>query len=177
MAAKSDVSLKQPLVQKIKDNLAASKGAVLADYRGLNVAQITDLRRQLREAGVEYKVVKNTLTRLAASELGIEGLDSYLEGPTAIAYGKEDAVAPAKILSEFAKINKDLEIKAGILDGKVIDLQSVKALAALPSREVLLAKVLGGMQAPMYGFANVLSANLRNFVYVLEAVRAQKAGE
>ena len=175
--AKANIQAKEPVVQEIKVKLEASKGAVLADYRGLNVAQVTKLRSQLREAGVEYKVVKNTLTRLAAAELGIEGLNPYLEGPTAIAFGLQDAVTPAKILAEFAKTNKDLEIKAGILEGKVIDLNAVKALAELPSREVLLAKVLGGMQTPLYGFANVLQANLRNLVNVVEAIRKQKAGE
>jgi large subunit ribosomal protein L10 len=168
------IELKQPVVQEIKGKLEASKGAVLTDYRGLNVAEVTELRTKLREVGVEYKVVKNTLARIAANEIGIEGLDGYLEGPTAIAYGIEDAVAPAKVLSEFAKAHKNLEIKAGILEGKVIDLNGVKALADLPSREVLLAKLLGSMQSPLYGMANVLQGNLRNLVYVLDAVRKTK---
>lgn len=168
------IDLKQPIVQEIKAKLEESKGAVLTDYRGLNVAEVTDLRNRLRQAGIEYKVVKNTLTRLAANEIGLEGLDAYLEGPTAIAYGVEDPVAPAKILSEFAKEHKNLEIKAGIIEGKVIDFAGVKALAELPSKEVLLAKVLGGMQSPLYGFANVLQGNLRNLVYVLDAVRKTK---
>ena len=168
------IELKQPVVQEIKGKLEASKGAVLTDYRGLNVAEVTELRNKLREVGVEYKVVKNTLARIAANEIGIEGLDGYLEGPTAIAYGIEDAVAPAKVLSEFAKAHVNLEIKAGILEGKVIDLNGVKALADLPSREVLLAKLLGSMQSPLYGMANVLQGNLRNLVYVLDAVRKTK---
>jgi large subunit ribosomal protein L10 len=168
------IELKQPVVQEIKGKLEASKGAVLTDYRGLNVAEVTELRTKLREVGVEYKVVKNTLARIAANEIGIEGLDGYLEGPTAIAYGIEDAVAPAKVLAEFAKAHKNLEIKAGILEGKVIDLNGVKALADLPSREVLLAKLLGSMQSPLYGMANVLQGNLRNLVYVLDAVRKTK---
>jgi large subunit ribosomal protein L10 len=168
------IELKQPVVQEIKGKLEASKGVVLTDYRGLNVAEVTELRTKLREVGVEYKVVKNTLARIAANEIGIEGLDGYLEGPTAIAYGIEDAVAPAKVLSEFAKAHKNLEIKAGILEGKVIDLNGVKALADLPSREVLLAKLVGSMQSPLYGMANVLQGNLRNLVYVLDAVRKTK---
>ncbi len=174
---KADIKAKEPIVQEIKGKLETAKGVVLADYRGLNVAQVTQLRSQLRNAGVEYKVVKNTMTRLAAAELGLEGLNPYLEGPTAIAFGIDDPVAPAKILSEFAKTNKALEIKAGVLEGKVIGFDGVKALADLPSREVLLSKVLGGMQAPLYGFANVLQGNLRNLVGVLEAIRKQKAGE
>lgn len=177
MLLKANVEAKQPIVQELKTKLETAKISVLADYRGLNVAQDTELRRRLREAGVEYRVVKNTLTRLAANQLGLQELDAYLEGPTAIAFSVEDPVAPAKVLAEFAKTNKALEIKAGILEGKIIDINGVRALAELPSREVLLSKVLGGMQAPLYGFANVLQGNLRNLVYVLEAVREKKAAE
>jgi len=168
---------KAPIVQAIKEKIEASQSLVLADYRGLDVAEVTELRVKLREAGVEFKVVKNTLTRLAANEAGIEGLDQYLEGPTAVAFGIDDAVAPAKILSEFAKTHKDLEIKAGVIEGKVIDVEGVKALADLPSREELLARVLGGMQAPMYGFAGSLQGVLRKFVYALNAVREQKEAQ
>ncbi|NLV91564.1 MAG: 50S ribosomal protein L10 [Firmicutes bacterium] len=161
-------------VAEIKENLSRSQGAVLADYRGLNVKQVTELRRQLREAGVEYKVVKNTLTIIAAKELGLDDLSQYLVGPTAIAFGYEDPVAPAKVLSDFAKDNKALELKAGVLNGEVIGLDEVKALAELPSREQLLAQVLRGMQAPIAGMVNVLQGTIRNFVYALEAIRKQK---
>lgn len=167
---------KQSIVSELKGKLAASKGAVLTNYRGLTVAQDTQLRRKLREAGVEYRVVKNTMTRIAAQEVGIEGLDVYLEGPTAIAMSEVDPVAPARIISDFIKENKlkSLEVKAGLLEGKVIDADGVKALADLPSREVLLSKVLAGMQSPIVGFVNVLQGSLRKFVYALEAVRKQK---
>ncbi|MHB9095265.1 MAG: 50S ribosomal protein L10 [Eubacteriales bacterium] len=168
---------KKLVVEEIKTRLQKVQGAVLADYRGLDVAEITELRAKLREAGIEFKVLKNTLTRIAANEIGLEGLDPYLEGPTAIAFGNDDAVAPAKILAEFAKTHKDLEIKAGILENKVIDMDGVKTLADLPPREVLLAKVLGAMQSPMYGFAGSMQGILRNFVYVLDAVREKKAAE
>ncbi|WP_094607433.1 50S ribosomal protein L10 [Sporomusa silvacetica DSM 10669] len=163
-------------VAGIKEKLSTTKGAVLTNYRGLTVAQDTKLRRQLREAGVEYRVFKNTMTRIAAKEAGIEGLDPYLEGPTAIAMSYTDPVAPAKIISDFVKENKlqALEVKAGLVEGKVIDANSVKALASLPAREVLIAQVLAGMQAPIAGFVNVLSGSLRNLVYALEAVRKQK---
>ena len=161
-------------VAEMKENLSRSQGAVLADYRGLNVKQVTELRRQLREAGVEYKVVKNTLTIIAAKELGLDDLSQYLVGPTAIAFGYEDPVAPAKVLSDFAKDNKALELKAGVLNGEVIGLDEVKALAELPSREQLLAQVLRGMQAPIAGMVNVLQGTIRNFVYALEAIRKQK---
>lgn len=165
---------KQAIVAELKEKLTATKGAVLTNYRGLTVGQDTKLRRKLREAGVEYRVVKNTMTRIAAQEIGLEGLDAYLEGPTAIAISMTDPVAPAKLISEFAKENKVLEIKAGIVEGKVIDAAGVKELASLPSREVLIAKMLGSMQSPISGFVNVLQGTIRNVVYVLEAVRKQK---
>ncbi|WP_238134216.1 50S ribosomal protein L10 [Calderihabitans maritimus] len=165
---------KEKVVQELKEKLSQSSAAVLTDYRGLNVAEMTDLRAKLREAGVEFKVVKNTLTWLAAKDVGLEELEPYLEGPTAIAFSYEDPVSPAKILSNFAKEHDNLEIKAGILEGKVIDLQKIKALADLPSREELLAKTVGGFQAPLYGLVNVLQGTIRNLVYVLEAIRQQK---
>lgn len=172
-----NLEAKKQVVEEIKVRLQKTQGAVLADYRGLNVAEVTELRSKLRDAGVEFKVLKNTLTRIAANEVGLEGLDPYLEGPTAIAFGIDDPVAPAKILSDFAKTHKALEIKAGILENKVIDIQGVKDLAELPPREVLLAKALGAMQSPMYGFAGSLQGLLRNLVYVLDAVREKKAAE
>ncbi len=169
-------SEKQAVVAELKEKLASTKGAVLTNYRGLTVAQDTNLRRKLREAGVEYRVVKNTMTRIAANEVGLEGLDVHLEGPTAIAISVTDPVAPAKVISEFVKANKldVLEVKAGIVEGKVIDAQGVKALAALPPREVLIAQVLAGMQSPIVGLVNVLQGSIRNLVYALDAVRQQK---
>ncbi|ADG81172.1 50S ribosomal protein L10 [Thermincola potens] len=168
---------KEAIVSMVKEKLQNSQGAVLTDYRGLNVAEITELRNKLREAKVEFKVIKNTLTKRAADELGIEGLDPYLEGPTAIAFGMEDPVAPAKILADFAKTHNQLELKVGILDGKVIDKAKIKELAELPSKGELIAKVLGGMSSPLYGFAGSLQGILRNFVYVLNAVKDKKAAE
>ena len=153
------------------------QGAVFVGFSGLSVADVTKLRRKFREGGVEYKVVKNTLTRIAADELGFNDLDAVLEGPTAIAYSAEDTVAPAKILKDFIKETKTeaLTVKAGIADGQVIDAAAVEALASLPSREELLAKLVGSMQAPISGLVNVLQGNIRNMVYVLDAVRAKKA--
>lgn len=168
-----NIDAKKVVVEEIKGKLQNAKGVVLADYRGLNVAEVTKLRTKLREAGVEYKVLKNTMTRIAAHDLGINGLDPFLEGPTAIAFGT-DPVAPAKVISEFAKTNKNLEIKAGLLEGKVIDFEGVKALADLPSREVLLAQIAAGMQAPLVGMVNVLQGPLRKAVYALDAIRKQK---
>jgi len=168
---------KEQSVQDITEKLQKSVTAVITDYRGLNVAQATKLRNELRGANIEYKVLKNTLTKIAAKNVGLEGLDQYLEGPTAIAFGIEDPVAPAKILSKFAKDNKDLEIKGGILEGKVVSLDQIKALADLPSREELLAQVLRGIQSPLTGMANVLAGPLRNMANVLEAVRKEKEAQ
>jgi large subunit ribosomal protein L10 len=148
---------------------------VLADYRGLTVEQDTALRSALRKAGVEYKVVKNTLTRFAVKESNLGGLESYLSGPTSLALSETDPVAPAKILSEYAKKFEKLEIKAGVVEGKVIDVKGVNALADLPSREVLIAKVLGGFNAPITGFVNVLNGNIRGLVVALNAIAEKQA--
>ena len=167
---------KQAIVAELKEKLTGAKGAVLVNYRGLTVAQDTKLRRQLREAGVDYRVVKNTMTRIAAQEAGLEGLDAYLEGPTAMAISTTDPVAPAKIITDFVKEHKlqVLEVKAGLVEGNVIDENGVKALASLPSREVLIAKMLGSMQSPITGLVNVLQGSISNLVYALDAVRQQK---
>ncbi|MGE4589421.1 MAG: 50S ribosomal protein L10 [Acidaminococcaceae bacterium] len=161
-------------IAEVKELLTNSKCTILVDYCGLTVAQDTKLRRAMRQAGVKYSVVKNTFIRIAAQEAGIDGLEGYLEKNTAIASSPEDPVAVAKILTEFAKDNKVMTIKAGILDGKVISTEDIKALASLPSREVLLAKMLGSMMSPISGLANVLQGTIRNFVYVLDAVRKEK---
>ena len=178
MYAKHQVSpAKAAVVEEMKEKLQSAQGAVFVGFSGLSVADVTKLRRKFREGGVEYKVVKNTLTRIAADELGFNDLDAVLEGPTAIAYSAEDTVAPAKILKDFIKETKTeaLTVKAGIADGQVIDAAAVEALASLPSREELLAKLVGSMQAPISGLVNVLQGNIRNMVYVLDAIRAKKA--
>lgn len=169
-------SEKQAIVAELKGKLTSAQGSVLVDFRGLTVAQDTVMRRKMREAGVEYRVIKNTLTAIAAKEAGIEGLDTYLVGTTAIAMSTTDPVAAAKIVNEFAsnKEYKNLKIKAGIVEGVVIDANGVKTLAELPSREVLLSKLLGSMMSPISGFATVLQGTIRNFVYVLDAVKQQK---
>lgn len=168
---------KAAVVEEMKEKMQSAQGAVFVGFSGLTVADVTKLRRKFREGGVEYKVIKNTLTRIAADELGYNALDAIFEGPTALAYSTEDAVAPAKILKEFIKETKTeaLTVKAGLADGQVIDVAAVDALASLPSREELLAKLVGSMQAPISGLVNVLQGNIRNMVYVLDAVRAKKA--
>jgi large subunit ribosomal protein L10 len=165
---------KEGVVAEIKERLSKANVVILTDYRGLNVSAITELRRQLREEDIEYKVVKNTLTKIAVGELGYEGLDAYLEGPTAIAFSYKDPVAAAKVLSKFAKTNDKLEIKAGLLEGTLIDIVAIRSLAELPPKEVLLGRVAGAFQAPLSAFASVLQGNIRNFVYVLDALREQK---
>lgn len=165
---------KEAMVAELKEKLDQARAAIITDYRGLNVAALTELRRRMREQGLEYKVVKNTLTRFAARELGLDDLEPYLEGPTAIAFSYEDPVAPAKVIMGFAKEHKQLEIKAGLLRGRVIRPEGVKELADLPPREILLAQVLGGLQAPIAGLANVLNGVPRSLVYALEAIRKQK---
>ncbi len=168
---------KQAMVSEVQQKFSQANSVILADYRGLNVQEVTELRRKLREAGVEYKVIKNTLTSRAAKAANIEGLDEHLAGPTALAFSYEDPAVPAKVLADFAKDHKKLELKAGVLEGKVINIDSVKALANLPSREVLLAKTVGLFQAPLRNMAGVLAGPLRKFVYAVDAVRKQQAGE
>ena len=172
-------SAKQAVVAQLKEQLESAKGVVLTSYKGLTVAQGTELRRELREAGVSYHVVKNTMLRIAAKEAGIEGIEEHLEGTTAFAFSTEDAVAPAKVICGFIKKNKledaeVLTVKVGMVEGKVIGVDEVKALAALPSREELIAKLLGSMNAPISNTVNVLQGVIRNAVYVLDAIRSQK---
>ncbi|MCL6587726.1 MAG: 50S ribosomal protein L10 [Anoxybacillus sp.] len=154
----SAIELKKQVVAEIADKFRASKSTIIVDYRGLNVAEVTELRKQLREAGIEFKVYKNTLTRRALAEVGLEGLDEVLTGPNAIAFSNEDVVAPAKILNDFAKKHDALEIKAGVIEGNVATLEEVKALANLPSREGLLSMLLSVLQAPIRNFALVTKA-------------------
>jgi len=154
---------KQVQVQEITEKFQNAASVVVVDYRGLNVAQVTELRKQLREAGVEFKVYKNTLTRRATEAVGLEGINEVLVGPNAIAFSNEDVVAPAKIINEFAKKNEALEIKAGIIEGTISSVEDVKALAELPSREGLLSMLLSVLQAPV-----------RNFALATKAVAEQK---
>ena len=168
---------KEALVEDLAGKLQRAQGVILTDFRGLNVAATTELRRRLRSQGVEYRVIKNTLIRRAAEQAGIEGLDALLEGPTALAFGFDDPVVAAKEIARFAKEFNQLQIKGGLLEGRVIGAKEVQRLADLPSRDELLAKVMGGMQAPLYGFVGVLAATLRSFVYAVDALRRQREAE
>lgn len=175
MPKENTLSQKRVVIDNISTRMKAAKAIVFADYRGLTVEQDTELRNALRKAGVDYKVVKNTLTRIAADENGLGGLDSYLNGPTAMASSQTDPVSPAKVLSEYAKKFDKLNLKVGVVEGKVIDQSGIKALAELPPKEVLIAKVLGGFNAPLAGLVNVLNGNIRGLVVALNAVAEKKA--
>ena len=151
------VELKQPIVEEISELLNGAASAVAVDYLGLTVAQDTELRKQLREAGVTYKVYKNTLIRRAAKGTAFEALDPHLEGPTALAVSKDDATAPARILAEFAKTAPKLELKASVVEGTYYDQAGTQVIATIPSREVLLGKLLGSIQSPITNLARVLN--------------------
>jgi large subunit ribosomal protein L10 len=164
-------------VAELKELLTSSQGVVLVNYCGLTVAEDTELRKQMREAGVKYMVAKNTFIRIAAKEAGIEGLDGILEQNTALACSADDPVAPAKITHTFGKDHEALQIKGGLLNGKAISVDEINALAELPSKEELLAKLVGSMQAPISGLVNVLHGTLRSLVTVVDAIREKKEKE
>ncbi|WP_028400847.1 50S ribosomal protein L10 [Ectobacillus panaciterrae] len=157
------IEAKQVVVAEIAGKLKESKSTIVVDYRGLTVSEATELRKQLREAGIEFKVYKNTLTRRAAEEASMADLNEYLTGPNAIAFSNEDVIAPAKVLNDFAKKHEALEIKAGVIEGKLVSVEEVKAIAELPSREGLLSMLLSVLQAP-----------IRNLALAAKAVADQK---
>ena len=151
------VELKQPVVQEISERIKDAQSVVLVDYRGLTVEQDTALRKQLREAGVTYKVYKNTMMNFAFKGTDFEALAPYLEGPSAIAISTTDATAPARILAKFAKDAKKLEIKAGVVEGNVYDATGMQAISQIPSRDELISKLLGSLQSPITNFARVMN--------------------
>ncbi|MFB1051363.1 50S ribosomal protein L10 [Paraliobacillus sp. JSM ZJ581] len=154
---------KKQVVSEIANKFRDSKTTILVDYRGLDVAEVTELRSQLRQAGVDFKVYKNTMTRRATEEVELTDLNDSLAGPTAIAFSNEDVIAPAKILNNFAKEHEALEIKAGVIEGNVATLDQIKELADLPNYEGLLSMLLSVLQAPV-----------RNFAYATKAIAEQK---
>ena len=151
------VELKQPIVDEISAAIKDAQSLVVVDYRGLTVAEATQLRKNLREANVSYKVYKNTLVKRAVEGTDFEPISEVLEGPSAFAVSTEDATAPARVLAEFAKKAPNLEIKAGVVEGTYYDAEGMKAIAAVPSREVLLSKLLGSLQSPITNLARVLN--------------------
>ena len=165
---------KKQINEDLHERFAKSAIIVLTDYKGLDVASINDLRRKLRESNVEYQVVKNSLLARASEDTEVAVIKDHFKGPSAIAISYDDPVAPAKVLTQFAKDNKKLEIKVGVLNGKVLDVQAIKALASLPSREVLLAQFLATLNAVPGSFVRTLAEIPRSFVNVLTAIKDQK---
>lgn len=151
------VELKKPIVDEISASIKDAQSVVLVDYRGLTVEQDTQLRKNMREAGLTYKVYKNTFMNFAFKGTQFEGLSEYLEGPSAIAISTEDATAPARLLSEFAKTADKLEIKAGVVEGTLYDAQGMATIASIPSRDVLISRLLGSLQSPITNFARVIN--------------------
>ncbi|MCK4549073.1 MAG: 50S ribosomal protein L10 [Candidatus Krumholzibacteria bacterium] len=161
-------------VEELKAMIQDAKSIILNDFTGLNVADISELRRQCRENGIEFRVIKNTLAKRSFEELGIEGMDVLLEGPTAFAVSTVDEVAPAHVLKKFADEYKLPRFKGGYVAGRILDEKETVRLASLPSREVLLTQVVGTFQAPLQGLVGVLNASLRDLVGVLDAIKEKK---
>ncbi len=165
---------KKAIVDSLREKFERSKVVIVTDYKGLNVDRINELRRKLKDADIEYRVVKNTLLVRAAKDTDVEVLAPHFKGPSAVALSYQDPVAPAKVLTDFAKDNDKLEIKIGAMSGKILDLAGIKALSSLPSREVLLGQLLGAMSGVPGGFVRVLAGVPRGMLNVLTAIRDQK---
>jgi large subunit ribosomal protein L10 len=174
-------AFKNQKVQEISDSISKAKVTIVTDYRGLTVAEITDLRRQLQKEGAEYSVVKNTLAKLAIKDTQYSGLSKFLEGPSAVVFGYKDQVAPAKTLTQFIKKAKKgavtVELKGGMLEGKVLEPTEIKQLAELPSKEELYAKMLGSINSPAQGIVSVINGVTRSLVIAMEEVRKQKEAQ
>ena len=168
------IEIKKQQVEEIRQKFEQSESILFYDYRGLTVEEVSDLRNQFREAGVEYKVIKNNILKRAASEQKIEGLDQLLAGPTAAVFGYADAVSGPKVLVDFVKKIKKTEIKAGVLNGTVVNAGQIEQLASLPTRDELIAKLAGTLNAPIAGLAMALNAIPSGFARALAAVRDQK---
>lgn len=161
-------------IAELREKLGSARSAVLTDFRGLSVADLTELRTLLRKSAVEYAVVKNTLAKIAVKDTSLAGLSAYLEGPTAIAISRADPVAPSKVLSTWGKTRPTFSVKGGMVEGKIVGPAEIAALGDLPSREVLLARMAGAFQAPLQGLVQVLAATIRSLAVVLDQVRQHK---
>ena len=170
------IEIKQPIVEEISAAIKDAQSVVLVDYRGLTVEQDTKLRKELREAGVNYKVYKNTMMNFAFKGTDFESLAPYLEGPSAVAISTEDATAPARIIAKFAKTADKLEIKAGVVEGTLYDAAGMQTIATIPSRDELLSKLLGSIQSPITNFARCMN-QLAEKGGAGEAVAAAPAAE
>ena len=169
---------KGQVIDRLQENFSKCSSGIFTDYRGLSALEMTDLRRRLRESGIEYKVVKNTLARFAAERVGRDELTGFFEGPVAIAFGYSDITEPARVLSDYIRTSKaSLSIKGGFLGDGLLTVEEVTDLSTLPSREVLVARVLGGMQSPLATLVNCLTAPMRGVVGALQARIQQLEGE
>jgi len=164
---------KEQLVEELSKKLAESEVTILADYTGINVKAVTQLREEFRKASIEYRIYKNTLARIAAKKSGVENILEFIEGPTGYVFS-DDPVVPAKTLVEFIKSNPSMKIKCCVLEGRLLDESEVRAIAYLPQKEVLMAQLLGQLMAPVSGLANVLNGPIRNLIYALEDLRKKK---
>lgn len=167
---------KKKAVAQLSESLKSARTGVIVDYKGITVEADTKLRKELRESGSQYKVVKNAIMRRALQEAGIEGLEGVLEGTTAVAVNTEDYVAPAKIIAQYAEKSDTFKIKAGFIDGKAASMEEIKTLASLPSKEELVAQTLRGLNAPITGFVTVLNGTIKGLVVALNAI-AEKQKE
>ncbi len=165
---------KKQIVDELRDKFNKAKVLIVTDYKGLNVSRMTELRRLLKDAGVEYQVIKNTLLVRAAENTDVALIQDKFKGPSAVAFAFDDPVPPAKVLTQFAKDNDKLEIKVGLMNGQVLDLDAIKALSSLPSREVLLSQVLMTMNAVPTGLVRALADVPRRFLNVVQAIKDQK---
>jgi len=166
---------KKEILQDLIAKLKESKGVVLTDYQGMNVSQISSLRNELKEKKVGFKIVKNTLIEKAGEELNVEDLTKDLIGCTAMAFCRDDGIAPARLLKEYFKKNKiDLKIKSGLIEGRVFDSEKIIEIASLPTKDVLIAQMINGVKSPLYSLVFILQGPLRGLIYTLEAVKKQK---
>lgn len=170
------IAEKNKVVEGLKEKIGRAKLMLIADYFGFSVKDVTDLRRKLRPEDSEFRVIKNTLIVRALAESGLAELGDQLKGPTALLLGYKDAVSPLKILVNFIKASEKGAIRKGVVDAKVFGKDDLNAISRLPSRQVLLGKAVGGIQAPLYGIVNVLQGPIRKLVYALDAIKNQKGG-
>jgi len=166
---------KEELVKNLREKFEKAQAVFVTSFRGLTVAESNELRKSLRESGAEYRVVKNTLLKIASAETSAEPIKDFIEGPTGIAIAYEDPVAVAKILSEFVEDHEALVLRGAVLQGKPITVEGIKALAKLPPKEILMAQLLGLLQAPPAKLVQLLANVLRSFLYVLKAIEEKKA--
>ena len=177
MPSEKVLESKKQIVSELTEKLKSAAAGVIVDYRGLTVEEDTELRKKFREAGVNYSVIKNSLLGYAAKNVGLDGLDEVLHGPTALAYHTDDMVAPAKIFSDFAKEHEVITLKSGFMEGKVMTLDEVKTLASTPSKDVLIAKIMVSLQSPVSGLVRLLDTIVNNGVEIADLIAKNSPAE